>query len=100
MISQTLKDDSEMFGVFFLAFGIDENINDKDHNEFIEALTPPQAGSASLEGSVPPVERGPPRSRAEHPLGWGPLHSRAPTRAFPAPPHAPIPARAYGNLML
>jgi hypothetical protein len=31
-----LKDDSEMFGVFFLAFGIDENIIDKDHHEFIE----------------------------------------------------------------
>jgi hypothetical protein len=25
-----------MFGVFFLALGIDENIIDKDHNEFIE----------------------------------------------------------------
>jgi hypothetical protein len=36
MISQTLKDNSEMFGVFFLAFGIDENIIDKDHDEFIE----------------------------------------------------------------
>jgi hypothetical protein len=31
-----LKDNSEMFGVFFLAFGIDENIIDKDHDEFIE----------------------------------------------------------------
>jgi hypothetical protein len=36
MISQTLKDNSEMFGVFFLSFGIDENIIDKDHDEFIE----------------------------------------------------------------
>jgi hypothetical protein len=36
MISQTLKDNSEMFGVFFLAFGIDENVIDKDHDEFIE----------------------------------------------------------------
>jgi hypothetical protein len=36
MISQTLKDNSEVFGMFFLAFGIDENIIDKDHNEFIE----------------------------------------------------------------
>jgi hypothetical protein len=36
MISQTLKDNSEVFGVFFLAFGIDENIIDKDHDEFIE----------------------------------------------------------------
>jgi hypothetical protein len=36
MISQTLKDNSEVFGMFFLAFGIDENIIDKDHDEFIE----------------------------------------------------------------
>jgi hypothetical protein len=36
MISQTLKDNSEVFGVFFLAFGIDENIIVKDHDEFIE----------------------------------------------------------------
>jgi hypothetical protein len=36
MISQTLKDNSEVFGVFFLALGIDENIIDKDHDEFIE----------------------------------------------------------------
>jgi hypothetical protein len=36
MISQTLKDNSEVFGVFFLAFGIDENINDKYHDEFVE----------------------------------------------------------------
>jgi hypothetical protein len=36
MISQTLKDNSEMFGVLFLAFGIDENIIDKNHDKFIE----------------------------------------------------------------
>jgi hypothetical protein len=33
MISQTLKDNSEMFGMFFLVFGIDE---DKDHYEFVK----------------------------------------------------------------
>jgi hypothetical protein len=31
-----MKDNSEVFGMFFLACGIDENIIDKDHNEFIE----------------------------------------------------------------
>jgi hypothetical protein len=36
MISQTLKDNSEVFGMFFLTFGIDENIINKDHDEFIE----------------------------------------------------------------
>jgi hypothetical protein len=36
MISQTLKDNLEMFGVFFLAFGIDENVIDEDYDEFIE----------------------------------------------------------------
>jgi hypothetical protein len=36
MISQTLKGDSEVFGVFFLAFGIDENIIDKEHDKFVE----------------------------------------------------------------
>jgi hypothetical protein len=36
MISQTLKDNSEVFGMFFLVFGIDENIIDKDHYEFVE----------------------------------------------------------------
>jgi hypothetical protein len=36
VISQTLKDNSEMIGVFFLALGIDENIIDKDHDKFIE----------------------------------------------------------------
>jgi hypothetical protein len=33
MISQTLKDNSEVFGMFFLAFEIDENIIDKDHDD-------------------------------------------------------------------
>jgi hypothetical protein len=36
VISQTLKDNSEMFGVLFLALRIDENIIDKDHDKFIE----------------------------------------------------------------
>jgi hypothetical protein len=36
MISQTLKDNSEVFGMFFLAFGIDENFINKDHDEFVE----------------------------------------------------------------
>jgi hypothetical protein len=36
MISQTLKDNSEVFGMFFPAFGIDEDIIDKDHDEFVE----------------------------------------------------------------
>jgi hypothetical protein len=36
VISQTLKDNSEMFDVFFLALGIDENIIDTEHDEFIE----------------------------------------------------------------
>jgi hypothetical protein len=36
MISQTLKDNSEMFGMFFLVFGIDKGIIDKDHYEFVE----------------------------------------------------------------
>jgi hypothetical protein len=36
MISQTLKDNSKVFGMFFLAFGIDENIIDKDHDKFVE----------------------------------------------------------------
>jgi hypothetical protein len=38
MISQTLKDNSEVFGTFFLVFGIDEDIIDKDHDEFVELL--------------------------------------------------------------
>jgi hypothetical protein len=36
MISQTLKDNSEVLGIVFHAFGIDENIIDKDHDKFIE----------------------------------------------------------------
>jgi hypothetical protein len=31
-----MKDNSEVFGVFCLALGIDDNIIDKDHDEFIE----------------------------------------------------------------
>jgi hypothetical protein len=36
MISQTLEDNSEVFGMFFLVFGIDEDIIDKDHYELVE----------------------------------------------------------------
>jgi hypothetical protein len=36
MFSQMLKDNSEMFGMFFLVFGIYEDIIDKDHYEFVE----------------------------------------------------------------
>jgi hypothetical protein len=36
MISQTLKDNSEMFGMFFLVFGIDKDIIDEDHYEHVE----------------------------------------------------------------
>jgi hypothetical protein len=36
MISQTLKDNSEVFGMFLLVFGLDEDIIDKDHYEFVE----------------------------------------------------------------
>jgi hypothetical protein len=36
MISQTLKYNSEVFGMFFPASGIDENIIDKDHDKFVE----------------------------------------------------------------
>jgi hypothetical protein len=36
MIPQTLKDNVEMFGMFFLVFGIDEDIIDEDHYEFVE----------------------------------------------------------------
>jgi hypothetical protein len=36
MTSQTLKDNSEVFSMLFLAFGIDENIIDKDHDKFVE----------------------------------------------------------------
>jgi hypothetical protein len=36
MISQTLKDNSEMFSMLLLVFGIDKDIIDKDHYEFVE----------------------------------------------------------------
>jgi hypothetical protein len=36
MISQTLKDSSEMFGMLLFVFGIDEDIIDEDHYEFVE----------------------------------------------------------------
>jgi hypothetical protein len=36
MISQTLKDNSEKFGMLLLVFGIDKDIIDKDHYEFVE----------------------------------------------------------------
>jgi hypothetical protein len=36
MISQTLKDNSEVFSMFFLSLGIDENIIDEDHDKFVE----------------------------------------------------------------
>jgi hypothetical protein len=36
MISQTLQDNSEMFGMLLLIFGIDMDIIDKDHYEFVE----------------------------------------------------------------
>jgi hypothetical protein len=36
MISQMLKDNSEMFGMLFLIFGIDKDIINKDHYEFVE----------------------------------------------------------------
>jgi hypothetical protein len=36
MISQTLKDNSEMVGVFFLALRIHEDIIDEDYDKFIE----------------------------------------------------------------
>jgi hypothetical protein len=36
MISQMLKDNSEMFGMLLLIFGIDKDIIDKDHYEFVE----------------------------------------------------------------
>jgi hypothetical protein len=35
MISQMPKDNSEMFVMFFLIFGIDEDFIDKDHYEFV-----------------------------------------------------------------
>jgi hypothetical protein len=36
MILQTLKDNSEMFGMLLLVFGIDKDIIDEDHYEFVE----------------------------------------------------------------
>jgi hypothetical protein len=36
MISQSLKDNLEMFGMLFLIFGIDKDIIDEDHYEFVE----------------------------------------------------------------
>jgi hypothetical protein len=36
MILQTLQDNSEMFGMLLLVFGIDKNIIDKDHYEFVK----------------------------------------------------------------
>jgi hypothetical protein len=36
MISQTLKDNSEMFGMLLLIFGIDKDIIDKVHYKFVE----------------------------------------------------------------
>jgi hypothetical protein len=36
MISQMLKDNSEMFGMLLLVFGIDKAIIDEDHYEFVE----------------------------------------------------------------
>jgi hypothetical protein len=36
MISQTLKDNSDMFVMFFLVFGIDKDIIDKGHYKFVE----------------------------------------------------------------
>jgi hypothetical protein len=35
MISQTLQDNSKMFGMLLL-FGVDEDIIDEDHYEFVE----------------------------------------------------------------
>jgi hypothetical protein len=36
MILLTLKDNSEMFGMLLLVFGIDKDIIDEDHYEFVE----------------------------------------------------------------
>jgi hypothetical protein len=36
MILQPLKDNSEMFAMLLLIFGIDKDIIDKDHYEFVE----------------------------------------------------------------
>jgi hypothetical protein len=36
MISQTLQDNSKVLGMLLLIFGVDEDIIDKDHYEFVE----------------------------------------------------------------
>jgi hypothetical protein len=36
MISQTLQDNSKVFGTLLLIFGVDEDIIDKNHYEFVE----------------------------------------------------------------
>jgi hypothetical protein len=36
MISQMLENNSEMFGMLFLVFGIDKDIIDKDHYKFVK----------------------------------------------------------------
>jgi hypothetical protein len=36
MISQTLQDNSKVFGMLFLIFGVDEDIIDEDHYEFVQ----------------------------------------------------------------
>jgi hypothetical protein len=36
MISQMLQDNSKVFGMLFLIFGVDEDIIDKDHYKFVE----------------------------------------------------------------
>jgi hypothetical protein len=36
VISQTLQDNLKVLGMFFFIFGIDHNVIDKDHYEFIE----------------------------------------------------------------
>jgi hypothetical protein len=35
MILQTLQDNSKVFGMLLLIFGVDEDIIDKDHYEFV-----------------------------------------------------------------
>jgi hypothetical protein len=36
MISQTLQDYSKVFGMLLLIFGVDEDIIDKNHYEFVK----------------------------------------------------------------
>jgi hypothetical protein len=38
MISLTLKDNSEVFGMFFLTLGVDENIIDKNHDNLSSSV--------------------------------------------------------------